>query len=73
MSKKITSINVTANVEVPRVPNFVCIGGERWLPLCAFSPDGLKQLGEAWTKSLIQRAEEQSKNADEFYTKARKE
>jgi hypothetical protein len=70
MSRGTTTINVTASVITPRVPNFIQQVNGTWLPLCALSEDGLKKLGDAFTKELLDRAKAQSKDPDQYYKKA---
>jgi hypothetical protein len=61
---------VTAEVETPRVPNFIRQSNGRMLPLCALEEESLREIGAAWTEDLVTRAREQALNADKFYEKA---
>jgi hypothetical protein len=54
-----TVITVKASVELPRVPNFLRMTDEKWLPICALEEESLRALGAAWTDNLIVRAAEQ--------------
>ena len=52
-------LRVTADVECPRVPNFLRMTDGQTLPVSAVDEDGLRRIGEAWTERLIERAAEQ--------------
>lgn len=52
-------LRVTADVECPRVPNFLRMTDGQTLPLAAVDEDGLREIGAAWTEALIERAREQ--------------
>lgn len=53
------TIQVVATVRVPKVPNFLLMDNDQKLPLSAFTEDGLRELGKAWTDNLLKRAKEQ--------------
>lgn len=57
-------VTVTAQVEVPRVPNFLRMTDGQMLPLYAVSDEGLEALGKEWTANLIARAREMKQEAD---------
>lgn len=52
-------IKVTAEVEVPKVPNFLRMSDGQTLPVSAAREDSLRELGRLWTEALIERAKEQ--------------
>ena len=54
MSKTIT---VKAEVLTPGTPNFLKMTDGQMLPIEAVSDDGLRLIGEAFTKELIERAQ----------------
>lgn len=56
MTQKIT---VTAQVEIPRVPNFLRMTDGKSLPVYAASEKSLREIGALWTEALVQRAKEQ--------------
>lgn len=52
-------INVHAEVEVPRVPNFLRFdNGEQSISIADITDESLRGLGAEWTESLVQRAAE---------------
>lgn len=53
------TINVTAQVEVPRVPNFLLMSDGQKIPISAVTEEGLEEIGKDWTLALINRAREQ--------------
>ena len=53
---------VYAEVEVPRVPNFLRTEATQ-LPLSAFTDDALREIGQDWTDNLIERAQKQREDA----------
>ena len=52
-------ITVTAEVEIPRPPNFVRMTDGQSLPISALSADALEELADEWRKALLRRAGEQ--------------
>lgn len=65
-------VQVTTKIQAPRPPNFIQTADGRWLPLCAFSKEGLEQIVAAFRDALLQRAAEQSKDPEFFYKNASK-
>lgn len=69
-------VNVSLNVKVPMVPNFifskdrslrtanVSTSGDPMLPLSSFTDDQLREIGALWTESLIKRANEQRRSKE---------
>lgn len=53
MSKTVT---VTADVRIPRVPNFLLYDDDQKLPLDAVSEEDLRRIGAAWTEALVERS-----------------
>jgi hypothetical protein len=62
--KKTRMIQFNADVQIPSVPNFLRFGdGEgQMFDIAALTLDQLKQVGAAWTESLIERAGYRRKN-----------
>lgn len=56
MSRK---IQVEAEVEVPKVPNFLRMSDGKMLPVSAVSEDSLRKIGRLWIEALIERSIEQ--------------
>ena len=55
------TLTVTADVQIPRVPNFLRIGdgGDGpMLPIDALSDEDLRFVGAEWTANLLKRADE---------------
>lgn len=52
------TLTVTAEVELPRPPNFMRYQGGT-IPVGDLSDEDLRRIGEAWTEALLQRAREQ--------------
>ena len=50
---------ITAEVEIPRVPNFLRLTDGRTLPVKAIDETSLREIGKIWTEALIERAKEQ--------------
>ena len=42
-------------VEIPSIPNFIKVGGNTF-PIKEFTEEELKDIGEEWTKKLIEKA-----------------
>jgi hypothetical protein len=55
-------IKVQAQIEIPRVPNFLKMQGGQTIPVSAITEEGLREIGQRWTEALIARANEQSKD-----------
>jgi hypothetical protein len=54
MAKKPTK---TIEVHIPLVPNFIMMGEQRHpTSISKFTEDELKEVGEEWTRKLIERA-----------------
>jgi len=60
MGKIITlEVDMHTPIHTPSVPNFIQLAkGEGKLPLSQFSESALKEIGNAWTNNLIERAKE---------------
>lgn len=52
-------IEVRAEINIPRVPNFLITTAGMSMPLSAFTEDGLRQVAAEWTQNLLERAAEQ--------------
>ena len=52
------TITVRACVNVPRVPNYLRIDDDHKLSIADVPDDELRNIGEAWTEALIERAAE---------------
>jgi hypothetical protein len=52
-------INVHAQIEIPRVPNFLKMEGGKTIPISAITEEGFREIGKKWTEELIARAKEQ--------------
>lgn len=50
-------ITVTATVTLPRPPNFLRYGDEQSIDVADITDESLQQIGEAWTKALLEHAE----------------
>jgi hypothetical protein len=50
------TIQVTAQVVVPRVPNFLHMADGQILPVEAITEEGLREIGREWTEELIENA-----------------
>jgi hypothetical protein len=58
-----------AEIECPRVPNFVRLcGQDQGIPVGLFTDAELRNLGRQWTANLIANAERQRKNKAEAKT-----
>lgn len=57
------TINVTADVEIPSLPNFF-IAGNLKIPIEAVEDQGLRDIGKAWTEELIKKAHTKQKKVD---------
>jgi len=44
------------------VPNYLQTSDGQSVPLCAVTDDGLREIAEQWTRDLLARSKEQSKN-----------
>ena len=49
-------ITVKAQVEVPRVPNFLVTNPNHKISIADVPDDELRYVGEAWTENLLARA-----------------
>jgi hypothetical protein len=56
------TINVKLTVDVPMVPNYLRTSDGQSVPLCAVTDDGLREIAKQWTRDLLDRSKEQSKN-----------
>ena len=63
---KTKKIQARAEIEVPRVPNFLLMTDGQKLPLCAVPDEDLRRIGELWTISLLERSKEQKKVQAEY-------
>ena len=62
---KVKVIRVTAEVEIPRPPNYLHQENGHKIPLSAITESGLLEIGKLWTEALIERAkEQQNSNAE---------
>lgn len=61
MAKKHKIIVVKATIQTPSVPNFFLQEDGGKLPIEAVSDEGLRVIGEAWTKELFEKAAERRK------------
>lgn len=52
-------IEVIAEVEIPRPPNFVRMSDGQSLPISALTGEALDELAEKWREALHKRAQEQ--------------
>jgi electron transfer flavoprotein alpha/beta subunit len=57
-----TVLTVKAEIEVPRVPNFLRMTDGQSLPICAVTEEDLRKLGAVWIENLIERARERAKD-----------
>lgn len=53
-------VQVVAEIEIPRVPNFIFTASGQKLPLSAFEADDLRKLAILWGEALVDRAAEQN-------------
>jgi len=53
------TLKVMAEVQLPRVPNYLLMGDGKVLPVSAVSEQDLRELGRQWTEQLVARAQEQ--------------
>ena len=56
-------LTVTAEVEIPQVPNFLKTPAGMMLPLDALSEEGLREVAKHWTEALIERQAEMREKA----------
>jgi hypothetical protein len=63
-------VTVATTINCPRVPNFLQQANGQWIPLCALSEAGIRELGRAWVEACIERAVQQNKDPDFFYRNA---
>jgi len=61
MSNEKKVFKVTAEIEIPRVPNFLRMTDGQSLPLSAVSEEDLISIADEWKKSLCGRAIEMRK------------
>lgn len=54
-----TILTVKAEVELPRVPNFLRMADGQTIPVSAITEEGLRQLGAEWITALIANAKRQ--------------
>lgn len=52
-------VKVEADVQVPKVPNFLLYPGGGKIRVGDVQDTSLRRIGEAWTEALLQRAREQ--------------
>ena len=58
-----TIVTVKAEIEIPRVPNFLRTTSGQLMPLSAFEEAGLRAMGAEWIENLVRRAKEQREDA----------
>lgn len=51
------TLSVKAEVELPMLPNFLRMTDGQSLPIEAVTDDTLRELGAAWTESLVEHAQ----------------
>ena len=56
------TLRITAEIEIPRVPNFLTMTDGQTIPISAITEDSLRELGKLWIEALIERAKEQQAN-----------
>jgi hypothetical protein len=49
-------VNIKRKIQVPRAPNYILTGDGGNFHVRSFTNSELKQIGELWTKKLIQNA-----------------
>lgn len=54
-----TILNVKAEIEIPRVPNFIRRTDGVMMAVGDFTDDGLREMAVRWTENLLERAKEQ--------------
>lgn len=55
------TFRVTAEIEIPKVPNFLRMTDGQMLPVSAVDEAHLREIGKLWTEALVERAKEQGK------------
>ena len=61
-------IKVHAEINSPKVPNFLRSSSGEAIPICAVSDEGLNMIADQWRKDLLERAEDMHR---ELYGKPR--
>ena len=62
-------LKVKADVEIPRVPNFLLTTGGQKLPVSAVPDDDLRGLAKAWGEKLVANAKRQRNLPDDVKDK----
>ena len=52
------TFTVKAEIEMPRVPNFLRRTDGETMSIADFADEGLEEIGRLWTENLIKRAQE---------------
>ena len=52
-------LTIKAQVETPRVPNFLRMTDGQMIPISAITDEGLRELGAAWIGELLANARRQ--------------
>lgn len=55
-------VNVTASINIPKVPNFFITENGNSIPISAVEDSELRRIGSIWIENLIKRAKEQRLN-----------
>jgi len=58
------TIYVTAKIQIPMPPNFLRDEDGNAIGIEAIDESGLREIGEAWTEELIERAKKKQKNKE---------
>lgn len=53
---------VTAEIEIPKVPNFLRMTDGQTLPVSAIDETSLREIGKIWTEALVERSKEPGKH-----------
>lgn len=63
------TFKIVAEVEIPKVPNFLRMTDGQILPVSAATEESLQELGKLWTEALIARAKEQKEDEKTYCEK----
>ena len=50
-------LRVVADIELPKLPNFLRTSDGNLLPVEAITDDGLREIGQAWAAALVAHAQ----------------